>query len=232
MTPPPRAGKGRARNTCLLPVLLTLLTPGPGAWAQETPDAPREAGVPAPTSVPAPPTAVALDDASPWSPRVGLRLALGAPDGVALAALLQPRPWLRVQLGGARNSLGTTLQAGVELLPIQLVVSPVVGLGYGHAFALDYPGLLSRLHGTPTTPGTALRSVAAEQLSATVGLEFSPWRPVTISGGLGVGYWFIRVTDTPAFIREAGEDPTITSTPLRLGLSTPVARLAVLLYFN
>ena len=111
-------------------------------------------------------------------------------------------------------------------------MSPVLGLAYGHGFSLDYAGLLSRLHGQPTVPGTRIRQVDAEQLSATVGLEYSPWRPLTLVGGVGISYWFIRVPDVADFVEDAVDNPAITSTPLRLGLSTPVARLGLLLHFN
>jgi|GEM_PF-1131454 len=230
MTPSVHPRKRWARNTPCVPVLLCLLVMSPDTRAQapEEPRPPTEE----PESTPTPPPAVPLDDSPPWTPRYGIRLGVGAPDGLGAMALIHPRPWLRVHVGGTRNQLGTSVHGGVDLLPIQLFLSPVLGLAYGHAFDMDYEGLLTRLHGKPTSAGTAIRRVDMDQVSATLGLEFSPWRPVTFFGGVGISYGFIRVADPKAFIREAEEDPEITSTPLHLGISTPVARLGVILYFN
>ncbi|ATB28573.1 hypothetical protein [Melittangium boletus] len=232
MTPtlPPR--KRRARGTPRVPVplclLLLMMSPDARAQSPEEPRPPTEE----PEITPAPPPTVPVDDSPPWSTRFGLRLGVGAPEGVGAAAIVHPRPWLRVHVGGARNYLGASLRGGVDLLPIRLFMSPVLGLTYGHAFDMDYEGLLSRLHGEPTSAGTAIRRVEVDQLSATLGLEFSPWRPVTFFGVVGISYAFIRVADPKAFIREAEEDPELSSTPLHLGISTPVARLGVILYFN
>lgn len=210
--------------------LLLLGLPLGSASAQE----PEDEDPPPETEVtrPAP---VSADTGPEWKTRFGARLLAGAPDGVGAALLLHPRSWLRVHAGAARNSLGTGVRAGVDLLPVRLLVSPVLGLEYGHTFHADYARLLTRLHGQPTTPVTGIRRVDYDQLNLSVGLEFSPWRQVTFFGGAGISYWFLGERDATAFIREAeaGEDnPSLTASPLLLNISSPVVRLGLILYFN
>jgi hypothetical protein len=210
--------------------LLVLGLPLGSAAAQELEDEDASPETEAARPLPAP----ASPDAEPeWKPRFGARLVAGAPDGVGAALLVQPRPWLRVQAGGARNSLGAGVLAGVDLLPVKLLISPVLGLEYGHYFRADYERLLTRLHGQPTSPVTGIRRVDYDQVSISGGLEFSPWRQVTVFGGAGISYWFIGVRGVKTFIREAEEDPDLTSKkPLQLNVSTPVARLGLIFYFN
>ena len=108
----------------------------------------------------------------------------------------------------------------------------MLGLEYGHYFRADYARLLSRLHGEPTTPVTDIRQVDYDQLSLHVGLEYSPWRPLSVFVAAGISYGFIGVRDARAFIREAGDSPDVTATPLLLTFTTPVARLGLRVYFN
>jgi hypothetical protein len=217
----------------LLPLLLLGLPLG-SASAQE----PEDEDPPPETEVARPVPTAASPDAEPeWKMRFGARLLAGAPDGMSAALLIQPRSWLRVHAGAARNSLGTGVRAGVDLLPVQLLVSPVLGLEYGHTFRADYERLLTRLHGQPTTPVTGIRRVDYDQVNISVGLEFSPWRQVTFFGGAGISYWFLGERDATAFIREAetgaGEEhPSLTASPLLLNISSPVVRLGLILYFN
>ena len=210
-------------------LLLLLLLASPAALAQE-PEEPDTSTPDAETSlIPG----LSVDPhAAPWKTRYGARLVAGAPEGLGVAALIQPRPWLRAHAGATRNTLGYGVRAGVDLLPLALTFSPVLALEYGHAFSADYGKLLDQLHGQSVTPATTIQRVAYDQLAASVGLEFSPWSHLTLFGGVGISYWFIGVSDANSFIREATDTPGLTSTPLLIGLSSPVAKLGVLLSFD
>lgn len=167
----------------------------------------------------------------PWRTRFGARLVAGAPEGLSVAALVHPRRWLRVYAGAARDTLGLQARAGVDLIPIELPVSPLLSLEYGHGFRANYGQLLDELHGQSATAATDIQQVDYDQVSASIGLEFSPWSHLTFFGGVGISYWFIGVRDVKSFIREAVDSPAITSTPLLIGLSSPVARLGLILSF-
>jgi hypothetical protein len=210
--------------TCLLVLALA-----PGARAQQDPE---DMDTPEPEGTVTAPAPTDPDAAPPWKTRFGARLSAGAPEGVGVAALIHPRRWLRAHVGGARNRLGYGVRGGLSLIPLDLFVSPSLELEYGHTFNADYGELLSQLRGQTTSPATGIRTVGYDQLGASVGLEVSPWRYVTFFGGVGISYWFVQVRDAKDFIREAETDPDITARPLTLGLSSPVAKLGLIVYFN
>lgn len=221
--------RGYARWARALTCLLMLaVTPSVRAQQDEDADIPASemegtVATPAPTDP---------DAAPPWKTRFGMRLVAGAPEGIGAAALIHPRRWLRAHVGATRNNLGFGARGGMSLLPLELLIAPVLELEYGYYFNADYEELLTQLHGRPTTPTTAIREVGYHQVSGSLGLEFSPARYVTFFGGVGISYWFIEVGTAKDFIREAGEDPELTARPLNIGLSSPVAKLGLLIYFN
>lgn len=223
------ASRMSARRARALGCLLALLG-SRGALAQQPED--KETDTPATDTVGA--TVASPGDAEaspPWRTRFGARLAAGAPEGLSVEALVHPRRWLRVYAGAARDTLGLQARAGVDLIPIELPVSPLLSLEYGHAFRASYGRLLDELHGQRATEATDIQEVAYDQVGASLGLEFSPWSHVTFFGGVGISYWFIGVRDVKSFIHEAVDSPAITSTPLLIGLSSPVARLGLILSF-
>lgn len=216
----------RAPGVLALLGALALGTPQARAQEpEETDPADAEPGV-------AVPVQVDPDAAPPWRTRIGGRLVAGAPDGVGLSVLIHPRPWLRAHAGAARNGLGFGVRAGVDLIPLSLTVAPSLTLEYAHGFRADYDRLLDRLHGQDVSPATTIREVAYDQLGASVCLEYSPSRYVTLFGGVGISYWFIGVSDVRTFVGDAVDDPALTSSPLLLGLSSPVARVGLILSFD
>ncbi|HYO53474.1 hypothetical protein [Archangium sp.] len=211
--------------TCLL---MLAVSPGAQAQEQEEPDTlAAEAEDTVTTPSPTDPNA-----APPWKTRFGVRLVAGAPEGVGAAALLHPRRWLRAHVGATRNTLGFGVRGGLSFIPFELFISPALELEYGYYFNADYDKLLTQLHGQPTSATTGIRHVGYHQVGGSLGLEFSPSRYVTLFGGVGISYWFIKVDDAKSFIREAEEEPELTARPLNLGLSSPVAKLGLLIYFN
>jgi hypothetical protein len=222
--------RGYARCARALTCLL-MLAVSPGVRAQQdpedtdTPDSETEDPV-------ATPTPTDPDAAPPWKTRFGMRLVAGAPEGIGASALLHPRRWLRAHVGATRNNLGLGARGGLSLLPLELLISPVLEVEYGYYFNANYEELLTQLHGQPTTPATGIRKVGYHQVSGSVGLEYSPTRYVTFFGGVGISYWFIEVGNAKDFIREATDEPELTARPLNLGLSSPVAKLGFLVYFN
>ncbi len=213
--------------TCLL---VLAMAPGARAQEQEQDDADmssEEMEETEPTPAPDDP-----DAAPPWKTRFGMRLVAGAPDGMGIAALVHPRRWLRVHAGAAKNSLGFGVRGGLSIIPLELYISPTVELEYGHYFNADYGALMTQLHGQSTTPASGIGKVGYDQFSGGLNLEFSPSRYVTVFGGLGISYWFIGVNEVKDFIREAENNPDITARPLTLGLSTPVAKLGLIIHFN
>jgi hypothetical protein len=226
----PGLGRGYVRGAGVLACLL-MLAVSPGARAQQDPEDTDIRGTETEGTVTTP-SPTDPDAAPPWKTRFGVRLAAGAPEGVGVSALIHPRRWLRAHVGATRNTLGFGARGGLSLIPLDITISPVLELEYGYYFNADYQKLLTQLHGQSTTATTGIRNVGYHQVAGSVGLQFSPARYVTLFGGVGISYWFIEVASVKTFIREAEEEPELTARPLNLGLSSPVAKLGLLIYFN
>jgi hypothetical protein len=161
-----------------------------------------------------------------------MALDVGAPDGVGASALVHPLRWLRVHLGATRNTLGFGVRGGSSFIPLELFVSPTLDLEVGHVFKADYDKLLSQWRGEPATSATRIREVAYSHGSASLGLQFSPSRYVTLFGNLGLSAWSFQVKEARDFIRDAESNPDITAKPVTLNLTSPAAKLGLLVYFN
>ncbi len=168
----------------------------------------------------------------PWKTRFGALVDAGAPDGVGASALMRPWRWVRVHAGAAKNSLGFGVRGGLSFTPLELYVSPTLDFEGGRYFNADYDKLLSQLRGQPTTTATGIQDVGYNFVSTRVGLEFSPSRYVTLFGGVGLSWWFIRVGDVKSFIRDAEGDAEITAKPLDLRITSPALKLGLIVYFN
>lgn len=221
--------------TTAIRVLACILALGaaPGVRAQVPvePDFTEETEEPAPSpgatapNPDAPPT-------PPWKTRWGVLLDGSAPEGAGASALMQPTRWGRVYGGPAMNTLGFGVRAGATFVPIQLLVSPTLDINVSHYFNADYDKLLTQLRGQPSTAATHIRNLDYNQLTARLGLEFSPFQQLTLFGGVGLSYWYLQVDGAESFIEEATEDPDITSKPLAIHLFSPALKLGFVVFFN
>lgn len=81
---------------------------------------------------------VTLDEAgkAPFSaPFFGVQIDAGAPDGIGASLVLTPGRFLRVQLGGLTNGVGSGVRLGVMLMAFpSFVFRPFIGLDGGYVF--------------------------------------------------------------------------------------------------
>jgi hypothetical protein len=168
----------------------------------------------------------------PWKTRFGAMMDAGAPEGLGASVLMRPWRWVRVHAGAAKNSLGFGVRGGLSFTPLELFISPTLDFEGSHYFNADYDELLTQLRGEPTTTATGIRDMGYSSVSTRLGLEFSPSRYVTLFGGVGLSWWFIRVDDVKSFIRDAEENSDITAEPLDLRLTSPALKLGLIVYFN
>lgn len=208
-------------------MLVLGLAPGARAEEPEEPGPPTSTGTEGGAATPA-----AGDAAPPWRIRFGIRLSAGAPEGLNAAGIVHAMRWLRLSVGGTMNNLGSGINVGASLIPLDLALNPVLGVEVGHIFDADYARLLTQVRGEPTPSATLIKNVGYDYVTATLGLEYSPVRRVTLSGSVGISYGSIRVSNTATFIRDAADTADITAQPLTLSLTSPAVKLGVTLYFN
>ncbi len=217
---------------CVLASMLTLaVAPCARAQVQEEPDVPASESEGSVTT-PVTPSDPDTQEPPPWKTRFGVVAEAGAPDGVGLSALVHPMRRMRVTAGAARNRLGFGVRGGLTFIPFELFLSPRLDIGYSHYFKADYGALLNQLHGQPTPVATGIRELDYNLVTGSLGLEYSPSRYVTLFGAVGYSYWFASVRDVALFIRDEASTPGITAKPLSLSLTSPVAKLGLLIYFN
>ncbi|QRN98994.1 hypothetical protein JRI60_08195 [Archangium violaceum] len=221
-----------ARYARALACMLTLaVVPGAQARVQEEADMPASESE-GTESTPVTPSDPDTQEPLPWKTRFGVVAEAGAPEGLGLSALVQPMRRMRVTAGASRNRLGFGVRGGLTFIPFELFLSPRVDIGFGHYFKADYGALLSQLHGQSTPVATGIRELDYNQVTGSLGLEYSPSRYVTLFGAVGYSYWFASVRDVALFIRDEASTPGITAKPLAFSLTSPVAKLGLIIYFN
>ncbi len=210
-----------------LPLLLLLLAPP--ALAEDPGLAPSGASTaaPEPAAEPAPP---APPPAEAPLPRLGLRIGLGAPDGVTAALVVRPLPWLRLQAGPSWNYLAYGVQAGFAVTPIRWGVSPVLEATYGHYFSADLNKVARDI---PVELQALASSVGYDYFNGQVGLEFGSPSGFTFSLGAGLSYFWSDLTGSATLEPDPGatNPATVVVTNPSLRGVIPSVRLGMLFYF-
>lgn len=156
---------------------------------------------------------------------LGVQLSAGAPQGLALSAVVRPVKWVRGSVGLAHNILGPGIQGSVTVLPFHFGVTPTFTLEAGKFFETDISDDVS---GTfPSGLDPALRKFGYSFYSAQVGLEFGSQSHFLffLRGGLA---WVRSGLDDVRGFQEGGT--TVDVTNPSLDATIPTVNLGFLLY--
>ena len=219
-------GGVRPPSSSLLPSALavaTLLGGASSALAQTSSPPPQVASAPPGVEAAPPPAEAPL-------PLLGLMLDVGLPDGIGLAGVVRPLPWLRLNGGLVTNTVGVGLRAGASFAPFRAFVTPSLNADVGRYFKADYSKLPERFGADPGTAEATLKDVGYTFASASLGLELGSQRGFSFFLRGGLSYWDFSPANAEPALRDAADDPTLEVAPVSLRFSSPSFKLGFTLF--
>jgi len=204
-------------------LMASLAAPLPAVAApQANPTAPAQAApaqaAPGPAPEPAP-----IEE--PY-PQFGLRLAVGAPDGLVLSFVYSPLYWFLLDAGFA-YTLAPGFVLGVEFRPIDFFISPIIRGEYGYYFAGSTADQIKKWVGLPEASWPLIGDASYNWFSGLVGIALGSRRGFTATLEGGIGYLSLNVKGGST----TNGNATITVEPYKVTAFTPVARLSFLYFF-
>jgi hypothetical protein len=184
--------------------------------------APFPAGAVAQEPPPAPPAAAAEE---PY-PMFGLGLTVGAPDGAVLSFSWSPWYWIMADVGFA-YTLAPGFVLGVEIQPVDFVVSPTLRAEYGYYFAGNTADQIKKWAGVPEAQWPLIGNASYDWFSGLVGIAIGSRRGFTfrLEGGIGLLQMNVKGGSAPVNgIQVTTADWTVQSL-------MPVARISFLYFF-
>jgi hypothetical protein len=156
---------------------------------------------------------------------LGAQLGAGAPQGLAISAVVRPVNWVRGTVGVAHNILGPGIQASVTALPFQWGVVPTFTLEAGKFFETDVSGRFSGSF--PKALDPALQKFGYTFTSAQLGAEFGSQERFVFFVRGGLAWVRSGLADVRSYRQGS---TTVDVTNARLSATTPTVNLGFLLY--
>jgi hypothetical protein len=158
---------------------------------------------------------------------IGLLVDGGVPAGAGVAALFRPWSFLRLEGGVNYNYLAFGLRGGVTLIPFDFVVTPTLHFEGGHFFDGD----ASRLSSDPAVK-MVLKSVPADYLAASVGLEFGSQQGSVFFLRAGFSWTYTEARNIAAAINAgaSGPPPVKSAAPISVYARTPTVSFGWLFF--
>lgn len=149
---------------------------------------------------------------------IGLVLDGGVPTGAGLAAMFRPWSFIRLEGGVNYNYLSFGLRGGVTLIPFEFLVTPTLHAEGGHFFDGD----ASRFSSDAAVK-MVLKSVPADYLAASVGLEFGSQQGSVFFLRAGMNWTFTEARNVAAAINAgaSGPPPVKSAAPISILARTP-----------
>ncbi len=223
----------------LSPLLLSVLVALPGAARAAQSEAPGDAATPAlaappPTSTAAPqeatPAPAAVEGAKPAAeeefPQFALGLTVGAPDGAVLSFTWSPWWWIMADAGFA-YTLAPGLVVGVEVQPIDFVISPTIRGEYGYYFAGNTADQIKKWANVPESAWPLIGNASYNWFSGLVGIAVGSRRGFTFRLEGGVGWISLNVKGGSGTVGNVG----VTAADWSSSAFMPVARLSFVYFF-
>jgi hypothetical protein len=224
----------------LSPVLLALLLVLPGAARAAQAEPPADPAKPAAADAPPTAPAEAPQQASPAPgsaeaakpaaeedlPQFALGLTVGAPDGAVLSFSWAPWWWIMADAGFA-YTLAPGFVLGVEVQPIDFVISPTLRGEYGYYFAGNTADQIKKWAGVPESAWPLIGNASYNWFSGLVGFALGSRRGFTFRLEGGVGWISLNVKGGSANVGNVG----VTASEWSSKAFMPVARLSFVYFF-
>jgi hypothetical protein len=205
-----------------LALVVTLSAPRLAVAAPEDPPAAPEASV-APASATAAPAAPAQEERDPM---FGLGLTVGAPDGAVLSFTWAPLSWLMVDAGFA-YTLAPGMVFGLELQPIDFVISPTLRGEYGYYFTGQTSDRIKQWTGVPEAQWPLVGPASYDWFSGLIGIALGSRRGFTFRLEGGITYLQLNAQGGTAVVNGV----EVTTGPWKASALAPTARLTFLYFF-
>lgn len=191
--------------------------------------APEPAGAPdAPAAEVAAPVSEPGDSSSP---RFGLSLDVGIPDGAVVAGLFRPTDWVRLSVGLGYNAISPGIRLGATFTPFHLLLNPSLTVEAGHFFVGEPGSKFNLLVGSSGTAARDFEHIAYNYGNLHLGLEIGGAR---FAGFLHVGMSYVdaQVHDFQAALQRNTDDPTLEAEDPTLRFTVPSLKLGFLFFFG
>lgn len=161
------------------------------------------------------------------TPRLGVQVDAGLPDGVGASAAFMPGPGLRLQLGGVNNGVGSGVRLGAVLLAFPTwAFRPLLGVEGGYVFG--GPGAWALDLVPDEVVRGVLRGANVGFVNAQVGFELGS-RHVALVVRAGLSWVQVTPRDQELGLGDAG---TLRLGGLSLSGFIPSARVGLLVCFG
>jgi hypothetical protein len=174
--------------------------------------------------------------ASKSTPRFGLMMGAGVPDGASASMVYRPFSWLRAEAGGSYNMISKGVRGGVSVLPFGM--GPSASLEAGHYFDGNANGIARSIAGGGFRDNAVLQRIGYDFVNAHLGLDFGFRRVVFFIHG-GMSFVRANVHDLNAQIANgmssggtggsSGTTVSINQDPI-VRIFTPSAKLGLVFY--
>ena len=120
-------------------------------------------------------------------PIFGLGLTVGVPDGAVLSFTYSPWHWIMADAGFA-YTLAPGFVVGIEIQPIDFVISPTLRGEYGYYFAGDTANQIKRWAGVPEAQWPLIGDASYDWFSGLVGIAVGsrPGFTFRLEGGVAL----------------------------------------------
>jgi hypothetical protein len=205
-----------------------------GAPATEATSAPAAAPEPAspeaspPASEPAAVASAAPAPAAPRPrlPRWGVALGAGFPEFVAVDAMYRPWRFLRLRAGPSWNTVAFGIHGGVELVPVNWAITPVLALHGGKFLRSDFGRYLK---GDDADVKPIVERIDYSYAAVDLGLELGSPRGFSVA--LRAGLSFVSVSSGGSATYADDDGRTVTMTKPSLAATLPSAKLTLQYWF-
>ncbi len=161
---------------------------------------------------------------------MGLKLDIGAPDGIGVSLIARPLKFLDFDLGGTTTISGGGIRGGLTLYA-PWVLSPTLSIDGGHQWGGDFNRVPTILFGTPDPGVSLLRNVQYDYLNVRAGFGLGHHNWFYIRLMIGYSYVVYQTNGLNEFVQQTAQDTSILVKEATIKAWTPSASMVIVFHF-